>query len=125
MEYVRTIDFAALKAAGDQGRIQQVLADAESGAQACSIRCIQVPPGEGSPAGRHKHAFEKFFYILSGTMDLEIDGAEYRAGPGAVVVVPEGVPHRNWNGGTETVVHLAVFLPGPKPGEPVAIPLEG
>lgn len=117
MEYIRPIDFKAFPT-GE--RAAQLLAGRETGATACSVRCIQVPPGSGSPDGRHTHVFEKFFYIISGTMDLEIDGREYKAGPGAVVYVPGGVPHRNWNGGTETVLHLAVFMPEPEPGQPVA-----
>ena len=39
--------------------------------------------------------------ILGGTMSLEIEGQPYTAGPGTLVVFPAGVPHRNWNGGTE------------------------
>jgi mannose-6-phosphate isomerase-like protein (cupin superfamily) len=54
---------------------------------------------------------DQLFYILSGTMSLEIEGKRYEAGPGTLVVFPAGVPHRNWNGGNEATVHLAINSP--------------
>ena len=47
----------------------------------------------------------------------------YVAGPGSLVVFPAGVPHRNWNGGTEPTVHLAFNAPMPDPAEPFARPV--
>ena len=46
-------------------------------------------------------AYHQVFYILSGTMSLQIEGTEYQAGPGTLVFFPAGVPHRNWNAGSE------------------------
>ena len=43
----------------------------------------------------HVHVFDQLFYIISGTMSIEIDGDCFEAGPGSLVVFPEGVPHRN------------------------------
>ena len=119
MEYVRTVDFAAFPA-GERG--EQRLVGREYGAQGCNIRCIQVPLGGGSPAGRHSHVFEQIYYIISGTMDLEIAGEQLTAGPGSTVFIPAGVPHRNWNGGTNVVVHLALMVPEPEPGQPISQP---
>ena len=121
MEYLRKVDFAQLAAAHD--RMSQPLLDRDSGATTCSVNCIKTPPGEGSPAGMHTHAVDQLFYILSGTMSLEISGQSYTAGPGTLVVFPAGVPHRNWNGGGEPTVHLAFNSPLPAPGEPFARPI--
>lgn len=120
MEYLRKVDFARLTAAGD--RVSQPLLDRDSGATSCSVNCIQTPPGEGSPAGMHIHAVDQLFYILSGTMSLEIAGQPYTAGPGTLVVFPAGIPHRNWNGGGEATVHLAFNTPLPAADEPFARP---
>lgn len=122
MEYLRTVDFARLTAVAD--RVTQPLLDWDSGATSCSVNCIKTPPGEGSPAGMHTHLVDQLFYILSGTMSLEIDGHAYTAHPGTLVVFPAGVPHRNWNGGSEPTVHLAVNTPLPSPDEPFARPVE-
>jgi len=121
MEYLRKVDFAAMTAADD--RVVQSLLDHDSGATTCSVNCIKTPPGEGSPAGLHTHVVDQLFYVLSGAMNLEIEGETYTAGPGTLVVFPAGVPHRNWNGGSEATVHLAFNTPLPAAGEPFARPV--
>ncbi len=72
------------------------------------------------PAGLHKHTVDKRFYILSGTMSLEIAGKRYEAGPETLMVIRAGIPHRNWNGGSEATVHLAINSPLPDPALPFA-----
>ena len=123
MEYVRKVDEAALAAAGPDERFSQWLFDHTSGAKHCSINWIRTPAGGGSPAGRHTHVVDQIFYILSGTMSVEIEGKRYDAGPGSLVVFPAGVPHRNWNGGSAPTVHLAINAPLPDPEEPFARPV--
>ena len=123
MEYVRKVDEAALSAAGPNERFSQWLLDHTSGARNCTINWIRTPAGGGSPAGMHTHVVDQIFYILAGTMSLEIEGKEYQAGPGSLVVFPAGVPHRNWNGSTEPTIHLAVNAPAPDPKEPFARPV--
>ena len=119
MEYLRQVDFARLAAADK--RFAQPLLDFDSGATSCSVNCIKTPPGDGSPAGMHTHVVDQLFYILSGTMNLEIEGTQYQAPPGTLVVFPAGVPHRNWNGGSEPTVHLAFNAPLPDPNVPFAV----
>ncbi|MCX6021944.1 MAG: cupin domain-containing protein [Chloroflexi bacterium] len=119
MEYLQPVDFAAFIAEPGARKEQSLLSIETAG-----IRMLHVPPGGGSPAGRHKHRVEQIFYIISGVMDFEIDGDLCQAGPGTLVHLPKGVPHRNWNGGTEPVVHLALWVPNLEPGETVAIPVE-
>ena len=123
MEYVRRVVFAAIDAAGPDERLSQPLFDHTSGAKTCTINCIKTPPGGGSPAGMHVHDVDQIFYILSGTMNIEVEGTEYEAPPGSLVVFPAGVPHRNWNGGTESTVHLAFNTPLPDPNVPFAKPV--
>ena len=122
MEYLRKVDFARLTTTAE--RVTQPLLDWDSGATSCSVNCIKTPPGDGSPAGTHTHVVDQLFYVLSGTMSLEIEGQAYTAGPGTLVVFPAGVPHRNWNGGTEATVHLAFNSPLPAQDEPFARPVE-
>ena len=121
MEYLRTVDASAVAAAGSGERFNQWLLDHDSGGRHCSINYIRTPAGGGSPAGMHSHVVDQIFYILSGTMNLEIEGTQYQATPGTLVVFPAGVPHRNWNGGTEPTVHLAFNTPMPDPNVPFAI----
>jgi quercetin dioxygenase-like cupin family protein len=119
MEYVRKVDFAAMHR-NPQERVLQNLFDHTSGARTCSINCIKTPPGGGSPAGMHVHDVDQIFYILSGTMSIEIEGQTHECPPGSLIVFPAGVRHRNWNGGREATVHLAFNTPLPDPNVPFA-----
>jgi mannose-6-phosphate isomerase-like protein (cupin superfamily) len=120
MEYVRTVDFAAIEKSGVDERLTQNLFDHTSGAKTCTINCIKTPAGGGSPAGMHFHDVDQIFYILSGTMTIEIEGKQYDCSPGSLIVFPAGVRHRNWNGRNEPTVHLAFNTPLPDPSVPFA-----
>jgi quercetin dioxygenase-like cupin family protein len=108
LEYVRNVDFAALEEAVQ--RSSQRLLGSEHGITSCEIRCIRTPPGSGSPDGLHTHKGDQVFYILAGTMNFEIAGDQLEAGPGALVVFPARIPHRNWNETSEATIHLAIDL---------------
>lgn len=120
MEYVRKVDFAAIDKSGPQERLTQDLLDHDSGAKTCSIKCIKTPAGGGSPAGMHVHDVDQIFYILRGTMSIEIEGRVHECPPGSLIVFPAGVRHRNWNAGSTPTVHLAFNTPLPDPKAPFA-----
>ena len=70
------------------------------------------------------HDFEQIFYVLSGEMNVEIDGEVFRAPAGSLIRFPAGVPHRNWNDeGGEDTLHLAINVPAPILGQPSAKPV--
>ncbi|MGA2956599.1 MAG: cupin domain-containing protein [Thermodesulfobacteriota bacterium] len=120
MEYVRRVDFAAIAKSSANERFTQNLFDHTSGAKTCTINCIKTPAGGGSPAGMHIHAVDQIFYILSGTMSIEIESKQYDCSPGSLIIFPAGVRHRNWNGSSEPTVHLAFQTPLPDPNVPFA-----
>lgn len=120
MEYVRQVDFTAIDKSGADEQMIQRLFDHHSGAKTCTINCIKTPVGGGSPAGMHIHAVDQIFYILRGTMSIEIEGKQYDCSPGSLIVFPAGIRHRNWNGGSEPTVHLAFNTPLPDPNIPFA-----
>ena len=120
MEYVRKIDLDALTY---DRRSNEPLIAHDSGVTGASVGLVVTPPGEGSPAGLHTHAFDQIFYILSGTINVVIDGSDYEPDAGTLVIFPAGVPHRNWNAGTEPAVHLAINAPFPDPDAPFATPV--
>lgn len=120
MEYVQTVDFKALTASSERWS-QELLADGIT--DSCSIKIVKTPAGDGSPAGLHTHEVDQIFYVLSGTMNIEIHGTTYVADPGTLVVFPAGVPHRNWNSGEEATTHLSIVVP-PAPSDiPFATPV--
>lgn len=120
---MRQVDFARFAALGPDERLSQKLLDRASGAGAVEVNYIRTPPGGGSPEGLHTHVVQQVFYVLAGTMTVEVDGRTYDAGPGSLVVFPKGVPHRNWNAGDTETVHLAINAPAPQLDEPFARPV--
>src|SRR3990167_3499478 len=89
MEYLRKVDLSAFGAPTQRGR--QILLERTADGTSCNVRCIQTPAGEGSPSGMHTHPNDQIFYVLSGTMDLEIAGERRTAWPGTLVIFPAGV----------------------------------
>lgn len=120
-EPIRRVDQGAMRASAE--RWTQRLLDRTSGATSCTVSCIKTPPRSGSPEGLHTHAVDQIFYVLEGTMSIEVEGTAYEAGPGSLVVFPAGVPHRNWNEGEGPTVHLSITAPLPDPALPFATPV--
>jgi quercetin dioxygenase-like cupin family protein len=113
MEYVRILDHAAYDAVPESERFTHEFLDRASGAQQSRIRLIRTPPGGGSPEGFHTHEFEQVFYMVEGTMSIEVDGVRAKVPVGSVAVFPQGMPHRNWNETDQPAVHIAIDSPAP------------
>lgn len=57
---------------------------------------IEIFDTTGTPGGGpapHFHPWEEVYFILSGEMDVHIDGATTRLGVGDTTHIPAGVPH--------------------------------
>lgn len=119
----RSVDTDAVKAARGIQRYEQDLIDALSGGTNVMVRYVVTPPGSGSPAGLHTHEFEQLFYVIAGAMNIEVDGEQFTATDGDLVVFKQGVPHRNWNGGADETIHLAINSPLPDPNQPISRPV--
>lgn len=119
MAIIRAVDPDATAS----GQRIQTLLDQEDGPDQLSLLHIETPPGGGSSAGLHTHPVDQIFYVLGGTMTVEVDGDVTEAGPGTLVVFPANTPHRNWNAGPVPTVHLAINTPPPDPDAPFANPV--
>lgn len=120
--HIRPIDQEQLFGGDPSARARLPMLDRSSGAEHLSLVMIRTPPGGGSPEGLHVHRFEQAFYLVSGTMTIEIDGVQEEAGTGSIIVFPAGQPHRNWNSGSVDTVHLSIGAPLPDDGAPYSIP---
>jgi mannose-6-phosphate isomerase-like protein (cupin superfamily) len=110
LEPVRKLDHTRF----DTERFSQVvLADRSSGLQTLSLGVFRVPAGGQGP-GLHAHRFDQIYYVYRGTMDLDIGFEHYRVGRNTLVTIPAGMPHRNWNSGTEPEFHLNLRVPEPQ-----------
>lgn len=92
---------------------QVILADRSSGLDTLSLGVFRVPPGGHGP-GLHMHRFDQIYFVYRGTMDLEIGFEQHKVGPHTLVTIPAGMPHRNWNSGSEAEYHLNLRVPEPR-----------
>lgn len=74
--------------------------------------CFLEPHGSIQP---HLHSFEESFYILEGSVAVQIGEASYSLGPGHFGLIGTGVPHRWQNSGNRPVRWLEMQAPQPRP----------
>ena len=117
--YVRHIDKSKFN---PDAFSSMIMADRSSGSMHCRLNLVRVPPGKGGP-GLHIHTFDQYYYVIDGTMRLQIGTQQYSAGPNTYVILAAGVPHANWNEGAEPETHIAVLVPEPFPGGRLDIPV--
>ncbi|NPV71038.1 MAG: cupin domain-containing protein [Firmicutes bacterium] len=89
------------------------------------VGIVEVPAGNHSPL--HKHACEECYYVLAGKGEIENDGVRYPFEAGDAILNKEGVPHRVWCTGDETVrllVTAGIMLIGLLPKWPTEGPYE-
>jgi len=106
---IRTLDATAFDR---EGFSQVVLADRASGVESVSFGIFRVPAGKGTEL--HAHRFDQIYFVIEGSMGLQIGFEEYEAGPNTLVVIPAGMPHRNWNPGSVPEYHINLRAPQPR-----------
>ena len=74
---------------------------------------VEHPLQPGALAGPpHTHAHEdEVSFVLEGEVGVQIGDEVFRAGPGAYVVKPRGVPHAFWNAGPTPARILEIISP--------------
>ncbi|MFG2986818.1 cupin domain-containing protein [Streptomyces sp. NPDC048258] len=74
----------------------------------------------GEYVTEHLHPYsEEFLHVVSGELEITLDGEPVRIGPGDSLLVPIGVRHRLVNSGPEpahVVFHLSPLAPRPELG---------
>ncbi len=68
---------------------------------------FEIEPGDS--LGRHTDSAEELLIILSGTASVEVGNETSSASEGAILLVPEMVPHNLTNTGKEKLKVLGVF----------------
>ena len=77
-------------------RIAHELIGSEHDAGDCLL-FVDAPPGDGP--GLHRHPYEEIFIIQEGRCVFEVDGEQFEAAAGEVVIAPAGAAHRFTNTG--------------------------
>lgn len=107
---------------GDKFSVQ-FLANRTTHSKNVAINVAEVPPKIGGPSF-HIHSFDQFYYVLRGTMSVDIGLNKYPAGPHSLAVLPAGVVHQNKNDGTNVESHITILAPHPADGERLDTPVE-
>jgi len=101
----------------------QKLLQRSDGSEHMTLYVGTVEPGGAGP-DTHIHPFDQFYYVLDGNLSAEIALDKVTAGRHDLVVLPAGVPHRQWNEGATAERHLTLIVPEPVPGEPWDVGVE-
>jgi mannose-6-phosphate isomerase-like protein (cupin superfamily) len=114
LKYIRPFEDIAFFDTGAQGYRAQMLAYFES----ATFINSQVAAG-GQAVDLHTHASDQIYFVVHGQMTVLLGGRRYEAGPNTLVFIPAGLPHRNWNGGTDEEFHFEIIVPTVRPGQPL------
>ncbi|HVV10055.1 cupin domain-containing protein [Amycolatopsis sp.] len=75
------------------------------------LSLLEVTLGQDIPRHVHHHADEAI-YVLSGELVVEYDDRTHKAGAGAFVLLPHGIPHALRRGSTPPPRVLQISAPG-------------
>jgi quercetin dioxygenase-like cupin family protein len=95
-----------LNVLGDQVTLLAAGRDTEG-----TMTAVEVVAGPGSGPPAHTHVYAELFYVLDGTLTVEVDGEPRRVGTGELAAVPGGAVHTYRNDETEPARFLAVLHP--------------
>ncbi len=108
----RVLKQAEAKRLGLAGRMSLEIVSGEKGANAVTLRLVEIPvpqPGE-APRGPHCHrGFEECIFVLSGEGTTFADSGEYPLKPGDTILLPPGEMHVTRNTGHEPLRLLCFF----------------
>ncbi|MFD3531663.1 cupin domain-containing protein [Streptomyces sp. NPDC058664] len=100
------------------GDLRAMLTPATVGATSGFMGLAIVQPGER--IGEHYHPYsEEFVYVVSGALEVDLDGETYALQPDQGLLIPIDVRHRFRNVGAEEarmVFHLGPLAPRPSLG---------
>jgi mannose-6-phosphate isomerase-like protein (cupin superfamily) len=81
------------------------------------VNAIHVVEGGEGPR-MHIHEFDQYYVVLEGALQVEVALERHTVPAGSLVLLPAGVPHRQWNEGPGREMHLALLAPAPREGVP-------
>jgi mannose-6-phosphate isomerase-like protein (cupin superfamily) len=76
----------------DGSTIRSLLDLSNAPVKAQSLAEATLPPGASTERHYHKIS-EEFYYVLSGSGLMEIEGEEQKVGPGDAILIPAGAWH--------------------------------
>ncbi|MER7751178.1 cupin domain-containing protein [Kitasatospora sp. NPDC097643] len=110
-EITRTVKVAAASVEANVkrgGDIRVTLSPKTVGCTSGFGGVMDLAPGDHVTEHYHPYS-EEFLHVVSGELEMTLDGQPVKLGPGDSLLVPIGVRHRLVNNG-ETVAHCAFHL---------------
>ncbi len=103
---------AQAKQLGLAGRKSLEIVSGEKGAQAVTLRLVEIPvpqPGEKLRGPHFHNGFEECIFVMSGEGCTEADSGKYPLQAGDTILIPPGEKHVTRNTGNESLVLLCFF----------------
>lgn len=94
--------------------MNKLLTRANGGSGKAQLYVAEITKGGGGGGGLHFHDFDQFYYILEGTLTVQVGRTRMEAGPNSLVVLPAGIVHSNVNERDEVERHLTIIVPEPE-----------
>lgn len=116
MQYVRPFDQTKTIDTGFPGYRAQFLSAQESALMIAS----HIAEGGCGP-GLHYHRSDQLYYLVTGTMNVQLGHQVHHIEAGTFVFIPAGLAHRNWNDGPGGETHFEMIIPAPSPMAPIAL----
>ena len=91
------------------------LADPSSGCDTAVVLYAEAGPQDGGPR-THVYECDQYYFVLEGERTIEVALQKYVVTRNELVVLPAGVPHRQYNMGGVAEKHLTINTPAPEPG---------
>ena len=115
---VTSIDHSLMTSPLEGMRLQK-LHDAHGGIGSgrSVVNYVEMEPSASGP-GMHVHEFDQLYFVLGGTLKVEIGLVAHSISEGMLAIVPAGVPHRQWNESSTMERHLAVITQKPANNSP-------
>jgi len=96
---------------GDRGESIRLVDDEQGGACNVDLHVNHLAP-ESGPGPRHYHRrAENVYMVLSGVIEVEVDGEISTLEPDDVLFIPPGVIHSTSNPGPETATFVEIYAP--------------
>jgi quercetin dioxygenase-like cupin family protein len=89
---------------------RHLLEGQEFGLENLTLTLGESPPGQFTRL--HRHDAEELIIVHAGRGIYTVGETTVEAGPGDVILIPSGVPHRWVNSGEAPLVHTGVFSTG-------------
>lgn len=108
----RVLTQAAARQLGLAGRKSLEIVSGEKGAQAVTLRLVEIPvpaPGDALRGPHFHNGFEECIYVLSGEGCTEADSGSHPLGTGDTILIPSGEKHVTRNTGATPLMLLCFF----------------